>query len=74
MARCRRTLSHCRTVSSFERFARGDSSRNRATGSTGLGLAIVQAVVQAHGGEVTVRSVPGDTVFTVALPLAPSSD
>jgi two-component system OmpR family sensor kinase len=34
-----------------------------------LGLAIVQAVVQAHGGEVTVRSVPGDTVFTVTLPL-----
>jgi two-component system OmpR family sensor kinase len=56
----------------FERFARGDSSRNRATGSTGLGLAIVQAVVQAHGGEVTVRSIPGDTVFTVTLPLVPS--
>jgi len=57
----------------FERFARGDSSRNRATGSTGLGLAIVQAVVQAHGGEVTVRSAPGDTVFTVTLPLVPSA-
>jgi two-component system OmpR family sensor kinase len=56
----------------FERFARGDSSRNRATGSTGLGLAIVQAVVQAHGGEVTVASEPGRTVFTVTLPLAPA--
>ncbi|MDR6973052.1 ATP-binding protein [Leifsonia shinshuensis] len=55
----------------FERFARGDGSRNRATGSTGLGLAIVQAVVQAHGGEVTVASEPGRTVFTVTLPLAP---
>ncbi|WP_263299405.1 sensor histidine kinase [Leifsonia poae] len=54
----------------FERFARGDSSRNRATGSTGLGLAIVQAVVAAHGGEVSVRSEPGDTVFTLSLPLA----
>ncbi|MGN6427413.1 MAG: sensor histidine kinase [Leifsonia sp.] len=54
----------------FERFARGDSSRNRATGSTGLGLAIVQAVVEAHGGTVEVRSVPGDTVFEVRLPLA----
>lgn len=53
----------------FERFARGDGSRNRATGSTGLGLAIVQAVVEAHGGDVAVRSVPGDTVFTVRLPL-----
>jgi two-component system OmpR family sensor kinase len=54
----------------FERFARGDSSRARTTGSTGLGLAIVNAVVEAHGGRVSVRSAPGDTVFTVALPLA----
>ncbi|GAA3144264.1 HAMP domain-containing sensor histidine kinase [Streptomyces rameus] len=53
----------------FERFARGDSARSRATGSTGLGLAIVQAVAAAHGGAVTVDSVPGRTVFTVRLPV-----
>ncbi|MET9830868.1 HAMP domain-containing sensor histidine kinase [Streptomyces sp. NPDC006385] len=61
----------------FERFARGDSSRSRASGSTGLGLAIVQAVATAHGGAVTVDSVPGRTVFTVrlpALPLPPSPE
>ena len=58
----------------FERFARGDTSRNRATGSTGLGLAIVQAVVEAHGGDVSVRSEPGDTVFTVSLPLVEGDD
>ncbi|MEU2748620.1 HAMP domain-containing sensor histidine kinase [Streptomyces collinus] len=61
----------------FERFARGDSARSRATGSTGLGLAIVQAVASAHGGAVTVDSVPGRTVFTVhlpALPLQPQPD
>ncbi|MFI6209384.1 ATP-binding protein [Streptomyces sp. NPDC051041] len=52
----------------FERFARGDSARSRATGSTGLGLAIVQAVAAAHGGAVTVDSVPGRTVFTLHLP------
>lgn len=52
----------------FERFARGDSSRSRASGSTGLGLAIVQAVSTAHGGAVTVDSVPGRTVFTLHLP------
>ncbi|KUL38568.1 histidine kinase [Streptomyces sp. NRRL F-4489] len=58
----------------FERFARGDVSRSRASGSgrsggsTGLGLAIVQAVVAAHGGTVAVASVPGRTVFTVTLP------
>ncbi|RSN43348.1 two-component sensor histidine kinase [Streptomyces sp. WAC 04229] len=55
----------------FERFARGDSARSRATGSTGLGLAIVHAVTTAHGGGVTVTSVPGRTVFTVRLPAPP---
>lgn len=54
----------------FERFARGDASRSRNAGSTGLGLALVQAIVTAHGGGVTVDSVPGRTVFTVALPAA----
>ncbi|WIE71060.1 HAMP domain-containing sensor histidine kinase [Curtobacterium sp. MCJR17_020] len=57
----------------FERFARADSSRSRTVGSTGLGLAIVDAVVQAHGGSVEVASEPGDTVFTVHLPVDPSA-
>ncbi|MFZ0834221.1 MAG: HAMP domain-containing sensor histidine kinase [Mycobacterium sp.] len=52
----------------FERFARGDTSRSRRDGSTGLGLAIVSAVVKAHNGSIEVRSVPGDTAFTVRLP------
>lgn len=56
----------------FERFARGDSARSRATGSTGLGLAIVQAVTTAHGGGVTLDSAPGRTVFTVHLPASPA--
>ena len=54
----------------FERFARGDSSRSRETGSTGLGLAIVHAVVDAQGGTVAVDSEPGRTVFTLTLPAA----
>lgn len=53
----------------FGRFVRGDSSRNRHTGSTGLGLAIVAAVVDAHHGSVSVASEPGRTVFRVTLPL-----
>ena len=53
----------------FGRFVRGDSSRNRNTGSTGLGLSIVAAVVQAHHGTVTVVSEPGDTTFRVELPV-----
>jgi two-component system OmpR family sensor kinase len=59
----------------FERFARGDSSRSRAAGSTGLGLAIVAAVVAAHHGSVAVASNPGNTTFTVRLPIGmPSAE
>ncbi|MFG1710378.1 sensor histidine kinase [Nonomuraea sp. M3C6] len=53
----------------FGRFARGDGSRSRLAGGSGLGLAIVSAVAAAHGGRVEVTSVPGDTVFTLSLPL-----
>ncbi len=53
----------------FERFARGDDARNRAGGSTGLGLSIVTAVAKAHGGRVELDSRPGDTTFSVLLPL-----
>ena len=52
----------------FERFARGDGSRSRTAGSTGLGLAIVRAVVEGHGGHVSVRSSEDSTTFTVRLP------
>lgn len=40
----------------FERYYRGDASRQELTHSTGLGLAIVRAIMHLHGGEVDVRS------------------
>lgn len=55
----------------FERFARGDPARARATGGTGLGLAIVRAIARAHGGEA--KGGPregGGAAFEVRLPLA----
>jgi two-component system OmpR family sensor kinase len=52
----------------FERFARGDSARTRASGGAGLGLSLVQAISHAHGGRVSVDSVPGRTHFEVRLP------
>ncbi|MFT3661076.1 MAG: HAMP domain-containing sensor histidine kinase [Gordonia sp. (in: high G+C Gram-positive bacteria)] len=45
----------------FERFYRGDPSRQRTSPSSGsgLGLSIVAALVAAHGGRVGVDSAPG---------------
>ena len=62
----------------FERFARGDSSRERRTGSTGLGMSIALAIVQSHGGSIDVDSstAPEDhgTTFSVRLPAAAAEE
>jgi signal transduction histidine kinase len=48
----------------FERFRTGSNSKG-----TGLGLALVRAVANAHGGDVHVRSTPGEgSEFEVVLP------
>lgn len=53
----------------FDRFWRAEKSRSRAAGGSGLGLAIVRQLVEAHGGTVGARSVPGEeTVLSVWLP------
>lgn len=54
----------------FEPFRQGPAAHD-ATGSVGLGLFVVREVVRAHGGDVQVRSAPGEgTTFTVRLPSA----
>jgi signal transduction histidine kinase len=52
----------------FVPFYQVDSSLARPYPGAGLGLAIVKHVVEAHGGQVTVRSAPGSgSTFTVVL-------
>jgi signal transduction histidine kinase len=53
----------------FDVFYQVDGSNTREYGGAGLGLAIVKSFVEAHGGEVQVRSVPGSgSTFTLILP------
>jgi two-component system, OmpR family, sensor kinase len=55
----------------FERFYRGDQSRDRPGPGAGLGLPIVAAIAKAHGGTVHATSRPGEgTVFTLELPFS----
>jgi two-component system sensor histidine kinase KdpD len=54
----------------FERFYRGKQIRNRLPG-TGMGLTIAREIVQAHGGRIAVRNLPGNGAeFSFTLPLA----
>jgi signal transduction histidine kinase len=49
----------------FDRFYKADASRAGVSGGSGLGLSIVKAIVERHGGQVSVTSRPGRTVFEV---------
>jgi signal transduction histidine kinase len=55
----------------FGQFERTDDARKIA--GLGLGLFITRHIVRAHGGEISVRSAPGQGAeFTVRLPLRPA--
>lgn len=53
----------------FDRFYRGDGSRNSGQGGYGIGLSIAKAVVQAHRGKISAAAKGEDTLLiTVLLP------
>jgi signal transduction histidine kinase len=51
-------------------FWRADTSRARKTGGVGLGLALARRIARAHGGDITLASVPGHgTTARLEIPL-----
>ena len=56
----------------FERFYRGDKSRQREEGGTGLGLAIAKSLIENQGGQIRIESQPGEgATFIIELPAHP---
>ncbi len=59
----------------FDRFFRVDDSRGRGTGGAGLGLSVAQAIVTAHGGNLSCTSRMGSgSIFRISLPRIPDPD
>jgi signal transduction histidine kinase len=56
----------------FDPFFRGRRALRDQVHGTGLGLNLTRRIVEAHGGEITVKSQPGKGAeFTIRLPAAP---
>jgi signal transduction histidine kinase len=52
----------------FERFYKVDASRAAESTGSGLGLSITKAIIERHGGTISVTSQPGRTTFAILLP------
>ena len=57
----------------FHRFYRSPSVKDQIPGS-GLGLTIARSIAQAHKGDLTVTSRPGETTFRITLPTSYAGD
>ena len=59
----------------FERLYRADNARDRLSGGSGLGLSIARSLVEAHGGEIWVKSEQNQgALFGFSIPLELEND
>lgn len=54
-------------INLFDKFFRGDKSRNRRENSTGLGLAIVKNILDLHNSKYTIKNVKLGVLFEFTL-------
>jgi len=65
-------IAHDQLEAIFERFRQVHDFETRSQGGTGLGLALCRQLAELMGGEIAVRSTPGEgSVFTFTLPCSP---
>ena len=58
----------------WQRFYQVDAARTGEKGGAGLGLSMVQKIAQAHGGTMSLESIPDlGSTFTLHLPLSQPS-
>ena len=66
-------IAHEEQAKIFEKFYRVGRSDTQGRRGSGVGLALVRHIAEAHGGEVTVESAPGEgSRFSLRLPLGGS--
>lgn len=62
------TLPACPPEKLFDRFFRGDASRNGSSGGYGIGLSAAKAIAEQNGGSITAEYIGTDEIcFTVKL-------
>ena len=58
----------------FERFFRSEDGRATGVAGSGLGLATAREIARKHGGDITLRSAPGEgSAFTLKIPTTPGA-
>ncbi len=70
---CNKNLSTKELNKIFDKFYRGDTSRNTETGGSGLGLAITKQIINLHNGTIRATSNQNYITFIINFPILSKS-